>query len=164
MLFRLAKGEARGFAAYLRARHDRAGVRLRIGGVAMMHSPFHLPAKRRHRRSASPTEAEIHRTVVEHLRARAYPDVVWFHVPNDAKRSPGTVKRLQAMGMLPGVSDLILVHRGHVYALELKSATGRATESQMEFASRVNAAGGHAVVCHDVDRALRCLETWGLIR
>lgn len=126
-------------------------------------APFHL-GRRRRTRAYSPSENEIHRAVVEHLRRRAYPDVLWWHCPNDAKRSPATAKRLQAMGMLAGVSDLILVHRGHVYGLELKSAKGRATEAQMEFNSRMHTAGGHAVVCHDVDRALRVLEVWGLIR
>lgn len=110
------------------------------------------------------SEAQIHRAIVAQLRVRAVSDVVWWHTPNDAKRSPGTAKRLQTMGMRKGVHDLCFVHRGNFYSMEIKSSRGRPTVEQMKFASDVNAAGGHAMIVHDIDRALRALQCWGLIR
>lgn len=117
-------------------------------------------------------EEVIHRAVVAHLRQRGVPGLVWWHTPNGAflggKRSAKGIaiqgSIMKGLGVRKGVSDLVLLHKGNAYALELKSAAGRPTVEQMQFASDFNAAGGSACICHDLDRALRCLETWGLLR
>ena len=108
-------------------------------------------------------EREIHLAVADHLRRRAKPDVVWFHVPN-APRSAVTGAILKRMGMLAGVSDFILFHARELFALELKAPGGRATESQLEFISRIQANGGHGVVAEGLDEALGCLSLWGVFR
>lgn len=118
----------------------------------------------RKRRVLQPSEDQIHRALVAQLRARAAPGVVYWHTPNDAKRSPGAAKRLQAMGMRKGVHDLCFVHRGHFYSLELKSSQGRPTIEQMKFSSEINGAGGHAMIVNDLDRAIRALECWGILK
>lgn len=134
-------------------------------------APFHL-GRRRRTRAYSPSENEIHRAVVEHLRRRATKGVIFWHTPNGMKAGGKRSKKgvpiqasiMAGLGVRAGVADLILVHRGSVYALELKSSTGRPTVAQMEFMSEFRAAGGQGVICHDIDKALRCLEIWGLIK
>jgi hypothetical protein len=112
-------------------------------------------------------EQQIHAAVVQHLKLRAAPGVVWFHPNNGAylggKRAVhGAIgKRL---GVRAGVADLILLRNGHAYALELKAPNGRQTIAQMEFMSDWHDAGGFGCTCEGLDRALRVLETWGLIR
>jgi hypothetical protein len=139
-----------------------------------MHAPapFLLPSEPRRRARKHP-EDDMQADLVLHIEARKYPDVVYWHTPNSSKLGGKRTKsgvpleaiRLKRMGFRKGVSDLVFVHRGNFYAMELKAGdSARPTEEQMEFASDVNAAGGHAVICHDIDRALRCLERWGLIR
>lgn len=135
----------------------------RMSAVEQLYMQIEKRGKRK-RSLPQPTEAEIHRAVVAQLRLRAAPGVVWFHVPNDGKRSPGTYKRLQAMGLRAGVHDLVFVHRGHFYSLEIKSARGRPTAEQMRFSSDINAAGGHAMIVNELDRAIRALECWGILR
>lgn len=68
------------------------------------------------------------------------------------------------MGMLAGVSDLILLHDGQAYALELKTEKGRATEVQDEFLVRFTAAGGIGYVARGLDAAIRSLEAWGILK
>ena len=68
------------------------------------------------------------------------------------------------LGLRPGVSDLILLHDGRAFALELKTERGRPTASQMQFISEFRAAGGEASIASGLDQALRTLETWGLLR
>jgi hypothetical protein len=110
-------------------------------------------------------EQEMHKAIVAHLRLRGVPGLVWWHTPNGGRRRPKEAAIMKGLGVLPGVSDLILIHRGHVYALELKAGDqSRPTIAQMEFISNLNEAGGHGVICHDLDRAIRCLECWGLLR
>ena len=97
----------------------------------------------RHRR-ARPEDA-IHRAVVQHLRQRGLPDVVWWHTPNGAyfggkKTRKGTAIQgsiLKGMGMLPGVSDIVALHRGKFFALELKAAGNVPTDEQIAFIEKV---------------------------
>lgn len=113
-------------------------------------------------------ETQIHRAVVQHLRARGVPGLVWWHTPNGAKLGGKNPARhgaiMKSLGMRPGVSDLILLHAGRFYALELKSEGGRATEAQLEFISDVNEAGGYGMIAEGVDSALRILEAWQLLK
>ncbi len=108
-------------------------------------------------------EQQIQRAVVAHLRLRAKPGVLWFHVPNSRKQSPRRGAAWKAEGVLAGVSDLILFHNSRAFALEIKSENGRLSEAQQEFLDRFNAAGGYAGYAVGVDRAIECLKTWGLI-
>lgn len=117
-------------------------------------------------------EQQIHRAVADHLRARAVPRLLWWHTANGmfagGKRNrkgiaiQGAI--MKGLGMRAGVSDFILVHDGRMFALELKAPGGRASEQQMQFVSDFNAAGGFGCIVEGLDRALRTLETWGLLR
>lgn len=109
-------------------------------------------------------ELKIHIAVAQHLRARAVPGLVFFHVPNGGYRDKREAAKLKAMGVQPGVSDFIFVHRNRVYALELKAEGGRASEAQLKFLSDIDAAGAHTAMPSGLDAALATLESWGLIR
>lgn len=110
------------------------------------------------------SELEIHKAVVANLRALCTPGALYWHTPNDAKRSYKTASRLKSMGMRAGVSDIIAVHQGEIFALELKADKGRPTESQLEFLDDLRAAGGHGAVAEGLDEALACLEAWDILR
>ena len=116
----------------------------------------------RERRCRFP-EAQLHAAVVAHLRLRAKPDVLWLHVPNGERRDKITGAKLKRMGALPGASDLLLWHRGYSFALELKSDGGRLSDAQLEFLARFSDAEGHTAVAETIDRALACMEAWGLL-
>jgi hypothetical protein len=123
----------------------------------------------RHRR-ASP-ESAIQRAIAQHLEIRGAPNLVWFHVPQGNKLGgkisakgiaiQGSINK--GLGVKAGVSDLIFLHDAKFYALELKIDGQTPTEQQLEFIDRVNAAGGFATWCAGLDRALACLEAWGLL-
>ena len=109
-------------------------------------------------------EQAIQRAVVQHLRIRAVPGLVWFHVPNGGARKPVEAAILKSMGVRPGVSDFILVHDGKFFALELKAEGGRATEAQMAFLSEIDRAGAFTAMPTGLDAALATLESWGLLK
>lgn len=113
-------------------------------------------------------EQKLQQGVARHLRSRGKPGLVWFHVPNQG-RSGGPRGRVQgailkSMGLRAGVSDFIMLNDGKFFALELKPEGERPTESQVQFLQDVNNAGGFAACAEGLDRALGCLETWGLLR
>lgn len=66
--------------------------------------------------------------------------------------------RPQRFGLCRGSSDLIGIHRGRFVAIEVKSATGRATREQIAFLGMVRALGGIAVLARSVDDVARALE------
>lgn len=109
-------------------------------------------------------ETALQCTIVQHLQARGMPGLVFFHVPNGGYRTKAEAGILKAMGVRPGVADLILLHRNKTFALELKAQGGRATEEQMAFLSEADLAGAFTALATGVDAALATLEAWGLLK
>jgi len=109
-------------------------------------------------------ETALQCTIVQHLQARGMPGLVFFHCPNGGYRTKAEAGILKAMGVRPGVSDLILLHQNKTFALELKAQGGRATEEQMAFLSDADRAGAFTALATGVDAALATLEAWGVIR
>ena len=116
------------------------------------------------RKHQEPSEQTVQRAVCQHLRQRGAPDLVWFHVPNGGRRSPVEAAIFNGLGVRAGVSDLILLHDGRAFALELKTERGRPTAAQVNFISEFRGAGGEATIANSLDQALRTLEAWGLLR
>jgi hypothetical protein len=71
---------------------------------------------------------------------------------------------MKGLGVRAGVADLIAVHEGNAFALELKADGGRPTGVQLQFIDDFQAAGGYAVVAEGLDQALGVLEGWKLLR
>lgn len=117
-------------------------------------------------------EQDLQKAVVKHLVERGERGLVWFHPPNGGflggkkNRNGHVIQRgiLTGMGMRAGVSDLIFLHRGRYFALELKAPGGVATEEQLAFIADVNNARGYAAIADSLDRALAILERWELLR
>ena len=102
----------------------------------------------------------IQRAVLDHLRVRSAPNVFAFHPANGGWRSRVEAKILNGLG----VRDLIAIHRRKVFAIELKSESGRATAAQLQAIKDIRCAGGHAEICHGIDAAIKQLEEWHLLR
>jgi hypothetical protein len=89
---------------------------------------------------------------------------LWFHPPNGGRRDHVTASILQGLGTLAGASDLILLHQGAAYALELKTEDGKPTPAQLAFIGAFSEAGGTGAITYGFDHALTVLEAWGLLR
>jgi hypothetical protein len=117
-------------------------------------------------------EQAIQKAVFQHIRQRGVPGLVAWHTPNGAfyggKRSGKGVaiqgSIMAGLGVRAGVSDVILVLKGKIYAMELKAPGGRASEAQMKFLADIDAAGAYTAMPASLDAALATLETWGLLR
>ena len=109
-------------------------------------------------------EARLQKTVLQHLKLTGVPGLLYYHPANEGRRSVVSGYNLKAIGMLPGVADLVLVHEGRTYFLELKAAGGRLSDAQRDFSERALAAGALWTVAYSIDAALAALRGWGLIR
>lgn len=103
------------------------------------------------------TEGEIQKAVFANLRTRGMPGVVFWHCPNDR------ASRRKA-GYLAGAADVMVLHHGEFFALELKALDGEPSSAQMGFVKDVQAAKGCATFAYGIHDALSTLEAWGILR
>ena len=111
-------------------------------------------------------EDELQIACVKWFR-ETYPDILLIHVPNQRK-SRGFTKRdgtfvpteqvrLNAMGVMAGVSDLLLFHRKHEsvtyngLAIEMKTPIGSQSISQKKFEVIITKAGWKYVILRTLE-------------
>ena len=104
-------------------------------------------------------EGPIHRSILQYLRLQ-YPGALIFHPANEiASKMPNATKlqkmlaqkRAKDMGMLPGVGDLIMLHRGAFYMFEVKAPGNYQQQNQREVQAIVEANGGRYFVVRSID-------------
>ena len=105
------------------------------------------------------TEAQIQKAVFGHIRNRAAPGVIAWHVNNgpEARRKSG---------FLAGVPDVSIVKGREFFALELKTEKGVISDEQERIVRELNEAlgPGKAYIARGLDDALAWLEVQGIIR
>ncbi len=116
-------------------------------------------------RKVSREEEDWQIALVEHLRWRIVPGVLFWHTPNGGKRSKTSAARLKAMGALAGVHDLIFLSPGpKVFTLECKFGRNKMTDEQEAFAMNIERIGGEWACAWSIDQALTILEAVGIIK
>lgn len=67
-----------------------------------------------------------------HLRGLLY------HVPNGEKRDPVTANKLKAMGVVPGVPDIVFHFRQRTYFFEFKKPGGNTSKEQNDIIAQLD--------------------------
>ena len=134
-----------------------ARVERRTGGLM-------VTTLRRQPRITGPSEDQIQRAVADYLRLRGVRGLVWWHTPNGELRRPGIGGRLKAYGARAGMPDVMLIHKGRTYALELKTEQGRVSGAQRAVHEDLKEAGAEVWVAFGLDAALGQLKKWGVVR
>ena len=87
-----------------------------------------------------------------------------FAVPNGGRRDAVTGAKLKAEGVVAGVADLILLKSNSHYGallVEMKTRTGRQSQSQREWQADVTRGGEYKyVVCRSLDDFVRAVEDY----
>jgi hypothetical protein len=91
------------------------------------------------------SEATIQKEIVNFCKLNK---ILIFCVPNEATRSNS---KFIGMGVLPGVSDLVLILQNKVIFIELKNHKGIQSEKQKEFESRVLELGHHYIIIRSLE-------------
>ena len=117
-------------------------------------------------RTSSPplTEQQIQRAIFDHFAWRGAPGVFAFHPANGGYRKPVEAAIMKGLGVVAGVPDVIAIHNGRVFAMEIKAEGGRATEKQLACIAALREAGAFTCIAEGLDRALDVLESWGILR
>ena len=81
-------------------------------------------------------------------------NIICFSVPNEATRNNS--KYIKS-GVLAGVSDLIVIHKGQVLFIELKDFKGKQSEKQKEFEEKIKKEGLFYKIVRSIDEFILCL-------
>lgn len=110
-------------------------------------------------------EEALQRACVQLLRLCPAPPegpLWWASTNQRGTRKPWEQGILTALGLRPGVPDLLLLWKGRLVGIELKSARGRMSPAQEEFHRLLTLAGGVAHVCRSLDEFSGLLGVLGI--
>ena len=125
---------------------------------------------------ATAKEHQVQIQLVSMLKWCLKPTVTFFHVPNGELRDKRSAAKLKAMGVLPGVSDLVFLWKQYwedlegshtapaILFLELKLPGKAATDEQVAFGLAVRLCGAEFAVARSIEAAIKELGRRGLIR
>jgi hypothetical protein len=123
-----------------------------------MNMKFYSSEKRQY------PEARLQKAILQFLKLSGVEGLLWFHPANESKRSIVSGANLKALGMLPGVADLVIIRGGKAHFMEVKSLTGRLSDAQKDFAVLAVKAGAEWAVVHSIAEAITVLRDWQVIR
>jgi hypothetical protein len=103
-------------------------------------------------------ESGLQRAVHQYLSWALPPDAVHYAVPNGLMRSQKARARAQGEGVMAGVPDIAIVHRGRALFVELKSGRGVMSPAQRSMAQRLNYAGAAVCCCRSVEEVEAALR------
>ena len=110
------------------------------------------PARQRHE------EDDLQRAVIQYLGWALPPDALAYAIPNGGLRHKKAAARLKGLGVVAGIPDIGVVHRGRALFVELKSGRGVMSPAQRSMAQRLVYAGAAVCCCRsvpEVEAALR---------
>lgn len=105
------------------------------------------------------TEAFIQIEIVATIRK--IPGAVIFSVNNESSGN-NVVRQGQfiRLGLLAGVSDLVILYRGKTIFMEVKAPTGKQSPAQMRFQAKVEAQGFLYCIVRSVEESLFYIKSY----
>jgi hypothetical protein len=110
------------------------------------------------------TENQIQRAVFANIRVRGVAGVFAFHPRNEGRDQRGLAGVNCGLGVVSGVPDVIVIRGGRVFALELKTATGKLSPEQARVLDEMRACGVDTGVAYGLDQALVWLQARRILR
>lgn len=104
------------------------------------------------------TESQIQQQIIifERNNYSIKQESLIFAVPNGGTRNILEAKLLKATGVMPGVSDLILIVKNKIYFIELKAEKGIQKEHQKLFQNKVENLGFE----YKIFKSLETYKSW----
>ncbi|RTL52910.1 MAG: VRR-NUC domain-containing protein [Bradyrhizobiaceae bacterium] len=111
-------------------------------------------------------EQQIQIAFVAYLAQAGIDGLFYFHIPQGVNSSPFIGTILNRMGQVAGMPDLMLIHKGKTFALEIKNdkPKGRLSPSQMLALGALREAGVDCAVSYGLDDCIAQVKAWGLVK
>ena len=109
-------------------------------------------------------EHRIQCAIAQYLKLveNSHKNFTFFAVPNGGWRNRSVAAKLKDEGVRSGVSDLIIRDAGKTYLVEIKTATGRKSDTQREFEQNVRALGFEYAIWRGLGDAINFINGLGL--
>jgi hypothetical protein len=107
-------------------------------------------------------ENKFQRSVAQWLNLQ-YPNLLWWHTPNEGKRSKFEQWLAKILGIRAGVSDIIILHPNkqfHGIAMELKVAPNKATSAQLKFLKQAEQAGFYTCIAYNIEEVMQIISSY----
>jgi hypothetical protein len=101
-------------------------------------------------------EADLHRQVCDYLGLALLPPAWFTTFPADGATRRGRI------GLKRGVPDILIVHEGRAYWIELKAARGKISHDQSSAMQAIESAGSRLYVCRSLDDVIIGLRCWAI--
>lgn len=108
-------------------------------------------------------ERDLHRAVADYLNVALQPPTFWTTIGHGAFLGEARLKRgaqMKRAGVKAGVPDILIVHDGRAFWIELKTQRGRVSADQLRVAEALNNAGCGWAVCRGVEDVEMWLVAW----
>lgn len=119
------------------------------------------------KKTRKPLSDEEHRIQVSCVNwfRLAHPDLknVLFAIPNGGRRDAVTGAKLKEEGVVAGVADLILLKRNKRFGglcIEMKTRTGKQSDTQKRWQKDVEATGNKYAVCRSLDEFMKVVTEY----
>jgi hypothetical protein len=109
-------------------------------------------------------EQATQRALFAHIRTRGVANLFAFHPWAGGWRSPVEARIMAGAGVRAGLPDVIVIHQGRVFGLELKAEGGKLSTAQQTAHEQLRAAAAEFATAIGIDEALAQLEAWELLR
>jgi len=114
---------------------------------------------------SEPSEHGLQLAVLRHLRTYGRRELNWFAIPNAGRRSLRYGARMKSEGMQSGVADIcIMLERGCVAWLELKTESGAQSDAQKGFEAKCLRLQHPYCLARTIDEAISFLKSMGVLR
>ncbi len=101
-------------------------------------------------------EADLHKLVADYLDLALVPPTWWTTFPADGASRRGLI------GLKLGVPDILIIHEGRAYWIELKVPGGALSAAQKRTFTALFAAGCEALTRRSLDEVIDLLRLWGI--
>lgn len=108
-----------------------------------------------------PSEREEQTALVAWL-LKEYPQLVFFSVPNEGKRTDFMKFHMKQTGLLSGVPDLILLFDEPLFVEMKRTKGGSLSDNQKQVIAWIRAAGYSVVVCRGFAEAKQEIQAFAL--
>lgn len=85
-------------------------------------------------------ESTLQKSCVKWFKLQYPKELIWA-TPNGGSRNKYEAARLKLEGVLPGVSDLVVIFPNKILFIELKYGKGKQTEHQLLFERKIKSKG-----------------------
>lgn len=111
-------------------------------------------------------EQDIQIKFLQYIASAGVSGLFVFHVPNQRKQSLHMGKIMRECGVVAGIPDLMLIHRGHLFGLEIKNdkPKGKLSTSQHLTLAALREAGVECAVAYGLQDCIDQLDAWRLTK